>query len=73
VIADEGADQEPRQPSAESLFEARVGARTGGVAVVERGAVLEEEHRPTLARGSVWCGCGHALLLSTEPGAPLHP
>jgi hypothetical protein len=73
VIADEGADEEPRQPAAEGLLETRVGAWTGGVAVVKRGAVLEEEHRPTLARSPVWCGCGHALLLSTEPGSPLHP
>jgi hypothetical protein len=73
VIADERAEQEPREPSSQSLFEARVGARAGGVARAERGAVLEEEHRSTLARSSVWCGCGHALLLSTEPGAPLHP
>jgi hypothetical protein len=72
VITGEGAEQKPRQLPAESLLEARVGARTG-VAGIERRAVLEKEHRPTLARGSVWCGCGHALFLSTEPGAPLHP
>jgi hypothetical protein len=73
VIADEGAEQEPREPVAEGLLETRVGAWAGGVAVVEGGAVLEEEHRSALARSPVWCGCGHALLLSTEQGAPLHP
>jgi hypothetical protein len=63
VIPDEGTDQELRQPSSESLLEPRVGARTGGVPGVERGAVLEEEQRPTPARSSVRCGCGHALSI----------
>jgi hypothetical protein len=73
VIADESAEQKPRQLSAKSLLEARVGARTSGVARVERGAVLEEEHRPARVRSAVWCGCGHALFLSTKQGMPLHP
>jgi hypothetical protein len=73
VIADQGAEQEPRQPSAESLLEARVRVRTSLCSVVERGAVLEEEHRPTPASKPVGRGCGHAFLLSTGRGAPLHP
>ena len=73
MIADEGAEQEPRQPSAYDLFEARERVRTSVVAAVERSAVLEEEHRPTPARSPVGCGSGHALLLSTDSGATLHP
>jgi hypothetical protein len=73
VIADEGTEQEPRQPSADDLLEARERVRTSVVAAVERSAVLEEEHRPTPVRDPVRCGSGHALLLSTESGAPLHP
>ena len=61
MIADEGAEQEPRQPSADDLFEARERVRTSVVAAVERSAVLEEEHRPTPARSP------------TQSGAPLHP
>jgi hypothetical protein len=73
VIADQGADQKTRERAADDLLEARVRARTGLVAVVERGAVLEEEHRPAPAPKAVGCGCGHALFLSTERAAPLHP
>jgi hypothetical protein len=73
VIADQGADQKTRKPAADDLLEAREGARTGLVTLVERSAVLEEEHRPAPAPKAVGCGCGHALFLSTEHTASLHP
>jgi hypothetical protein len=73
VIADQGADQEPREPAAHDLLEARERPRAVLVAGVERGTVLEEEHRPTPVRSPVGCGSCHAFLLSTEPAAALHP
>jgi hypothetical protein len=31
--------------------------------MIERGAVLEEEHRPTFAWNPVWRGCCHAFFI----------
>jgi hypothetical protein len=73
VIADQGADEKTRKLTAHDLLEARERGRTGLVTLVERGAVLEEEHRSAPARNAVGCGCGHAFFLSTERAAPLHP
>ena len=73
MIADEGADEESRQAAADRLLEPRERARTRVVETLDRGTVLEEEHRPAPVRMRVGCGRGHALVLSTAPAVPLHP